>query len=190
MTHRKDLRLPKSMQSGTSRRFQKLNRPPSAFVWQTREMLESVAWRSLPSAARKVLDRLLIEHMGHGGNENGNLICTHDQISAYGVRRPSIANAVRALEYFGFVRTAKGVAFKGEHLPTRYRITWLPTPDCAPATNEWQGITDAHVRTWKAERAAMNTADAEKAKMRRDQMSRRVLGNVIPLEIGRAGSRA
>ena len=63
-------------------------------------MLESEAWRALSLNAHKVIDRVKIEHMHHGGTENGNLIVTHADFQAYGVRRQSIAAAIREAECF------------------------------------------------------------------------------------------
>jgi hypothetical protein len=50
----------------------------------TRDFLESPAYRSLSVNARKCLDRLIIEHIGHGRTENGRLIVTHEQFKTYG----------------------------------------------------------------------------------------------------------
>jgi hypothetical protein len=43
------------------------------FVAYTREMIESPAYRALSLQGRKILRRLEIEHMAHGGAENGRL---------------------------------------------------------------------------------------------------------------------
>ncbi len=48
--------------------------------------------------------------MAHAGTENGNLICTYNNFADYGVRRSSIAVAIRQLEYMGFIRAVKGWA--------------------------------------------------------------------------------
>ena len=47
------------------------------FVAHSRELRESAAWRALPDNARRVLDRLELEHMRHGGAANGRLVCTY-----------------------------------------------------------------------------------------------------------------
>jgi len=56
------------------------NRPPKdmPWIWLTREMLESPAWRAMDMlAARRVVERIILEHMAHAGTENGNLIVTY-----------------------------------------------------------------------------------------------------------------
>jgi hypothetical protein len=67
------------------------------FIAHRIEMLESAAWASLTFAARRILDRLEIEHANHGGKENGNLPCTYDDFERFGVRRASVAAGIRLL---------------------------------------------------------------------------------------------
>jgi hypothetical protein len=43
------------------------------FVMLPRELIASDAWRSLGINGRRLIDFLLLEHMGHGGKENGKL---------------------------------------------------------------------------------------------------------------------
>ena len=74
-----------------------------AFIGHTLEMRRSPVCRALPDTARRVLDRLEVEHMEHAGTENGQLICTYDQFARAGIRRASVALAIRQL-------TAVGVA--------------------------------------------------------------------------------
>jgi hypothetical protein len=47
------------------------------FIAHPRQMIESPAWRALSLAARKALDRIEIEHLDHGGAENGKLPVTY-----------------------------------------------------------------------------------------------------------------
>ena len=53
----------------------RMNRPTpnEPWVWLTRELLSSAAWRSMSINGRRVLDFLLLEWMGKGGRENGRL---------------------------------------------------------------------------------------------------------------------
>ena len=64
------------------------------WIWLTREMLESDAWRSLSRQARLVIDRVMIEHMLHAGTENGNLAVTYADFVAFGCRRGALAAAI------------------------------------------------------------------------------------------------
>ena len=53
-------------------------------------------------AARKIVERVAIEHMGHGGTLNGSLIVTYDDFETFGVRRKSIAPAIKKAVALGF----------------------------------------------------------------------------------------
>jgi hypothetical protein len=124
-------------------KFRKANRPPvgEPFVWLTKQMLESPAYRVLSGGAEKVIARIAIEHMGHGGGLNGALPVTHNNFADYGIRRASILAFLSEAAVLGFVdRTQKGQRRYGdfEGAPALYRLTWLPTHDGKPATNEWQ----------------------------------------------------
>jgi hypothetical protein len=103
------------------------NRPPpdEPWIWLSREMLESEAWRLLPAAAKMVVFRIAIEHMHHAGTENGNLAVTYDDFVQYGVRRNSIRQAVEHAVQHGFtVITERGRRSIGaDRWPTRYALT-------------------------------------------------------------------
>jgi hypothetical protein len=104
-------------------------------------MLESPAWAAMPLAARKVVDRILIEHMKHAGTENGNLIVTHSDFCAYGIRRASLTNAISIAVDLGFInRMVRGRLHGDLKIPSRYRLTWLPSGDWQ-ASNRWKTIT-------------------------------------------------
>ncbi len=62
-----------------NRRFAQANRPPegTSWCWLTAEMLESPAWRALTGNALKVVLRIALEHLKHGGVENGLLPVTY-----------------------------------------------------------------------------------------------------------------
>ena len=108
------------------------------FAWFPREMLESVAFRALSGNALKSLNRLSVEMLAHSGTVNGDLVTTHRDFAEYGIRYASIPQAIRELEYMGFIRVKKGWAFRGENIPNKYRLTWYATPDGVLATNEWK----------------------------------------------------
>jgi hypothetical protein len=73
------------------------------FVPHTLSMLVSHAYRVLSLTARRVLDRIEIEHLQHGGKENGNLTVTYDQFEDYGIHRHAIGPAIREVVVLGFV---------------------------------------------------------------------------------------
>jgi len=106
------------------------------------EMLQSPAWRLLNRAERRVLERMEIENMRGRGKENGSLICTYDNLVEYGIRRPSIARAIRAVTTAGFIEiTQRGWRSAGTNRrPAKYRLTYLPTWDAQ--RDRWIDPTD------------------------------------------------
>lgn len=112
------------------------------FIPHRVDMLESAAWAGLSLAARKVLDRLEIEHMRHGGADNGQLPCTYDDFERFGIRRKSVADALAELVGLGFIEVThqgRGGNAVYRH-SSRYRLTYLHTKKAA-ATDEWKNRT-------------------------------------------------
>jgi hypothetical protein len=140
------------------RKARKLNAPPraEAWIWFTKQMLESPALRALSAPARKVIDRITLEHIYHGGGQNGLLAVTYNDFRLYGVRGSSILPAIEEAIALGFIertdpgRNAWG-EFKGS--PALYRIAWLPNRDGAPAPNLWKRFRTAEEARHAAERA-------------------------------------
>src|ERR1700722_18458494 len=77
------------------------------FIVHPKQMIESPAWRALSLAARRALDRIEIEHMNHGGSQNGELPVTYQDFENFGVRRHSVAPAIRELVALGIVAISK-----------------------------------------------------------------------------------
>jgi hypothetical protein len=113
------------------------------FVGKLGEMLESPAYQILSLAAHRILFRLEIELLHHGGNDNGKLIVTFDQFEKYGVRRKSVPAALRELEALGFIEIVEhgcaGNAGYGE--PNIYRLTYRPSVDAPEdGSHEWRRV--------------------------------------------------
>ena len=111
------------------------------FAPHTIEMIKSPAWCVLSLSARRVLDRIEIEHADHGGYDNGRLPVTYDDFERYGIHRHSIAAAIRETVALGFTEiTERGRAGNAEfRSPHKFRLTYLPVRR-APPTHEWQRI--------------------------------------------------
>jgi hypothetical protein len=114
----------------------------------TREFLESPAYRTLSVNGRKCLDRLIVEHIGHGRQHNGRLIVTHDQFYDYGVTAESIADGLDELAFKRLISMAKGRAGNGTAHPTIFTITFDGTHDGAPASNGWRSVTMDDAKRW------------------------------------------
>jgi hypothetical protein len=126
--------------------IKRANRPPPdmPWIWLTREMLESPAWCAMKLAARRVVERIMLEHMAHGGTENGNLAVTYTNFRDYGVRHKSIKTAIEIADALGWIDiTVRGRAsFEDKRYASRYALTWLPQPARGKhATNRWRQIT-------------------------------------------------
>jgi hypothetical protein len=111
------------------------------FSWRLIEMLESPAYRALSLSARRLLDRLEIELAHHGGDDNGRLPATYEQLHEYGIDRDSIPPAIRETVALGFLEvTEQGRAGNREfRTPSRYRLTYRPAGR-ANATDDWRQI--------------------------------------------------
>jgi hypothetical protein len=128
----------------------------SQFVWHTLDMLDSPAWRVLSQSARRILDRIEIEHMRHGGVENGSLPVTFDDFQRYGVHRHAIAPAIRELEILGFIEiTQRGGGGNAEfRKPNKFRLTYLHKyQHKEKATNEWSQVETMEDAEMKARMA-------------------------------------
>ena len=118
------------------------------WVAHTKGMRESSAWRCLPDTARRVLDRLELEHMRHGGARNGDLICTYSDFVRSGIRRASISLAIRQTVALGFVEVmdSGGRSISGFRAPSRYRLTYLNgVGRSSIPTDDWKRISSDDV---------------------------------------------
>jgi hypothetical protein len=111
------------------------------FVPHLAEMIASPAWRALSLGGRRILDRLEIEHVNHGGVENGRLPVTFDDFARAGVRRQSVRDGLREVEALGFVEIVErgSAGNAGYRRPHVFRLTYLPTAS-APPTHDWRRI--------------------------------------------------
>ena len=113
----------------------KRNRPPEGepFVWLTQELIASDAWRTLSINGRRLLEFLMIEHMNHGGLENGNLVAPYEQLVAFGITRRLVNPTIDELKTRGLVDVQRA----GMRSATRFALTWLPIGHMEP-TNRWR----------------------------------------------------
>jgi hypothetical protein len=134
---------------GTGRRFGKeRTKIVGQFVAHRIDMLQSPAWCALSLSARRVLDRIEIEHAAHGGADNGKLPVTYADFEKYGMDRHAIAPAMREAVALGFIAIAEvGRAGNAEfRKPNLFRLTYIHTA-LAP-TDEWQRFqTDLEAAT-------------------------------------------
>jgi hypothetical protein len=138
------------------------------FAAHTIEMLKSPPWSVLSLSARRVLDRIEIEHADHGGNDNGRLPVTYDDFECYGVHRHSIAAAIRETVALGFAEiTERGRAGNAEfRSPHKFRLTYFRMGR-APPTNEWQRIKTVEEAQVLAKAARLEARQKTKVQWRK-----------------------
>ena len=136
-------------------RIGKLHRPPKGepFVWLTRELVASPAWRAQSINCRRFVDFLLIEHMNHAGTMNGELKAPYNQLEAFSLTRECICEAIEEAISLGLVRRLK----QHYRLASEYALTWLPVGD-QPPTNDWKRTTEETVEKLKRDRAECRRA--------------------------------
>jgi hypothetical protein len=108
------------------------------------EMVESPAWQVLLLSERRVIDRIEIELVHHGGNDNGKLPVTYEDFIKYGVSLRLVAPAIRATEALGFIRvTEHGRGGNADHRqPNLFFLTFANSRDSRanPPTHDWRKI--------------------------------------------------
>ena len=110
-------------------------------------MIKSPAWSVLSLSARRVLDRIEIEHADHGGNDNGRLPVTYDDFERDGIHRHAIGPAIRETVALGFAEiTERGRAGNAEfRSPHKFRLTYFRVGRAGSALRpskrpNWRGL--------------------------------------------------
>jgi hypothetical protein len=101
-------------------------RPGDGFVWHTRDLLLSPAWRGRTINCVRLIEFLEVEHLAHGGVENGALLAPFDQLQRFGIPRRLIKATIQEAEAKGLVIVKRGKV-PGQKRPkaNRYRLTYL-----------------------------------------------------------------
>ena len=127
-----------------------------AYVRLPLYLLQCPAYQALTIPARGCLDFLLIEHLTHGGAENGNLWAPYRQLQAAGVRKDSIREALHMLESFGIIeRTQYGGRQGGKANASRYGLGWLPLRGEPVPRERFRAITAEQVAGYRLELKVM-----------------------------------
>ena len=137
------MKTPEEDGAAMSKKSQGLSTP---FVHHSLALLESAAWKAQTPPLRKIIDRLEVEHMRHGGQGNGRLFVSYGQFVAENISCKSIAPAITLGKKLGLIDINKRAVPSGGVIraPTAYRLTYLPALD-KPPTNEWKSAS-AHMK--------------------------------------------
>jgi hypothetical protein len=138
-----------------SSKYRKVKRVPKGenFVQLTLAFLESEALKGLSLTAERALRRLMVEHLRHGGRDNGRLDVSYGQFVAAGCTRRCISSALQELTKRGLVKVIETGEWRGK--TSRYELTFLNT-EWKPS-NEWKrfkGGIDAQGRLGHRSRAS------------------------------------
>ena len=141
------------------------------YVHHPRNLLESPGWRALTMPARRIIDFLEIEHLAHGGQENGQLVAPYAQLQKAGVSSRDIRGAFDMLEAFGIVRRTDEQRHRrerqgGRKNTSRFRLTWLPDygRDELP-TCDYERVTQAEIdQFFEQRRSWVEMRSVQKAK--------------------------
>jgi ribosomal protein S14 len=142
------------------------------WIWLSRELMESPAWRGMSINTHKFIDFLLVEHCSHGGQENGNLKATYDQLVKFGLTRKSIREAIAEGEALGLVRQ-KGPSI--QRVPNRFRLTFYSTifkdrMGGEPPTNDWRRVAENDIEAIHTKRRSIKQAKAAGRSQSRSQI--------------------
>jgi hypothetical protein len=146
------------------------------WVFHTLELLCSPAWRGRSVNCMRLLEFLEIQHLQHGGYENGHLIATFDQLVAFGIGRRFISDTIAEAENRRLVVAEKHARLSlAKSNPTTFRLTYLHTraPNgkrlAIPPTDEWKAFAEKteskctkvnHRQTMKPQKSAISNENA------------------------------
>ncbi len=134
-------------------------RPPEGepWVWVTRDLNRSPAWRARSIYCARMIEFLQDQHMAHSGMENGNLLALYKQLAAapWHLSPSRVVIAVAEGVGLGLIAAKRGGRRASmEASPTRYRLTFYATREKqAPSTahvwiaptNDWLKVTPARI---------------------------------------------
>jgi hypothetical protein len=159
------------------------------FIMLPRSLLESYAWRALSRAGRQVIDRIVIEHLAHGGRENGELIVRYEDFKEYGIHLHAIAPAQREVCALGLIiMMERGRAGNAEYrIPHKWALAFVKGKRGAMPTTwkRFQSLPEA--KAVAAE--ARSTKDTNAVAKGKAQAKRRapLPDSVIPFTAGFRG---
>ncbi|MER8902252.1 hypothetical protein NKK52_07125 [Mesorhizobium sp. C277A] len=113
-----------------------------AWVPHRLEMLISPAWTHAPQPLRRILERLEVEHLRHGGQHNGYLHVAFSQFVLAGVSKRTIRPSIDLGQALGLLECVPDDEPAGDiRGPNRYRLTYVPAKGQPFPTDEWKRVT-------------------------------------------------
>ncbi len=137
------------------------------------EMRIHPAWLKAPRPLRKVIERLEIEHLRHGGYNNGELFVSYLQFVGFGVSRRSIRSTLKLGEDLGLIEVIRGTeTVQSDIRPANsYRLTYVPAKGKDNPTDEWRAVTEDQVNRLIAEFKTTEAASVKATKKDRKDVA-------------------
>jgi hypothetical protein len=89
-----------------------------------------------------LLERLEIEHLRHGGMNNGELYVAYSQFVAANISRRKIGSTLDLGVQLGLIEVTRPQEHTGDlRAPNAYRLTYLPAKSAHP-TDDWKRVTE------------------------------------------------
>lgn len=131
-------------------RVAEIDKEEMGFIRLSLGLLTSPAWQYKSTLVGKLLNFLFIEHLSHAGTENGNLLATYTQLSAYGIGKQYINLTIQEAEELGLIVCDRGMRVNVcDSYPNKFRLTFFKSKEedsygrtiyIAP-TKEWKHIS-------------------------------------------------
>ena len=117
------------------------------FVPHRLEMMLHPTWRLAPVPLRRMLERIEVEHLRHGGFKNGELYVSWNQFVIASISRRKITPLNDLGEALGLLKVIRAEdATYDLRAPNAYRLTYLPSAKNAAPTDEWKSVTEDRVK--------------------------------------------
>lgn len=140
-----------------------------AWVPRRLELYLSPAWKHALRPLKNMLERLEIEHLRHGGLNNGELYVSYGQFVECGISRRTIKPVLELGRQLGLI----DVSYDGDTTtrnirpPNAYRLTYVPAKGKDTPTDEWKAVTEeracALIKAFKADDKAAAKATRKEA---------------------------
>lgn len=141
----------------------------TAWVPHRLEMLISPAWQLAPRPLRRLLERLEIEHLRHGGFNNGELFVSFSQFVDAGISRRAVKPTIDLGVGLGLIEVFQDADGHQRDIrpPNAYRLTYVPAKGKTAPTDEWKTLKSETVKllvaAFKDEGAPISEAERKVA---------------------------